>query len=207
LRFACTLAAEGRYTHVTCEPGEYDGFPPLPFLRIASRIRFLHPDRLAVACALLFSRYVSGSFGTEKSIGPATAAALRRYFEPGRPFFEGVSLVPAAIPSGDRDGVLIVGPQAGDHVAGNAVRIGFADDQAFSSWLTPAELRFASNAQLFTQTPADRTSALIALTTLFAEDFSIRRILSLRASHLDDEQIERQRQLLASVNIGLEMAG
>jgi hypothetical protein len=207
VRFACSLAAEGRYTHVTCEPGEYDGHPPLPFLKIGSRLRFLHPDRLAVACALMFSKWVSGSFGIEKGIGPATAAALGRFFEPGKPLFEDVSLVPAAIPIGDRDAVLRVpGSRAEADESGASVRVGLADDQAFSSHLTPAELRFASNARIFAQEEHERTSALLALTTLFAEDFSLRRILSFRAGHAGEEEIDRQRQLLASVNIALEVA-
>jgi hypothetical protein len=205
LRFACSLAAEGRYTHLACEPGEYDGHPPVPFLKIANRIRFLNADRLAVASALLFSKYISGSFATEKAIGPATVAALRRFLEPGKPLFEDVSLVPAAIPVGDRDAVLLVEPEDREPEGCVAVKVGFADDQAFSSYLTPKEIRFATNARLFAQAGHERTSALMALTALFAEDFSIRRILSLRTRHLDQQQIDRQRQLLASVNIALEM--
>jgi len=207
LRFACSLAAEGRYTHVTCEPGEYDGCPSLPFLKIASRLRFLHPDRLAVACALMFSKWVSGSFGIEKGICPATAAALGRFFEPGRPLFEHVSLMPAAIPIGDRDAVLMLpGTPAGADESAASVRVGLADDQAFSSHLTPGELRFASNARIFAQAEHERTAALLALTTLFAEDFSLRRVLSFRAVHAGQDEFDRQRQLLASVNIALEVA-
>jgi hypothetical protein len=204
MRFACIAAPEG-HTQITCEPGDYDAHPPVRLLKIANRIRFVHPDRLAVCCALLFAKYVSGSLRTEKDFGPATATALRRFFEPRKLLFESVSLVPAAIPVGDRNAVVIGEPEAGRVVPPGAVRVELADDHAFSSYLSAAELRFSTNVRLFAAASQERTSALIALATLFAEDFSIRRIISFRAGHANQEHIDRSKQLLAAVNIALEI--
>ena len=156
MRFTCISGVEGRQTHITCEPGDYDGRPPVTTLQVANRMRSLNADRFAVACALLFAKYVSGAFRIDKEMGPATATALGRFFEPRKLLFEGVSLVPAAIPIGERSALVVADGRAARNRAPGIVTIGFADEQAFSSYLSPMELRFASNASLFAATPAEK---------------------------------------------------
>ena len=82
MQFKPNLAFEGEKTCIDWRAGPYDGHPAVPSLQIGNRLRFLHPDRFAVACALLFGSYLAGDFETNAALAPATAVAIASYFRP-----------------------------------------------------------------------------------------------------------------------------
>ena len=86
---------------VVATPGDYDAHPLFSNVQISAIPQTVHPDRAAVAAALLFSPSVAGSFAMEPGCSPLASSAIREWFAPSDVHVLTVDFQPSRITAGD----------------------------------------------------------------------------------------------------------
>lgn len=196
------------------EPGEYDGLPLFPAIQIAATPINVHPDRAAVAAALLFRHSIAGVFAMQPGCSPLACAAIRSWFAPTDVQVLTVDLTPSRIVSGSAQlHVLAQGVNDGAETSagGNDVRFRVLSEGA-SFLATPSEFAVVSNAGLVPDpgdSPLARAIPAVGVAVLFAEDLFANRI-TLPGIDLETEADRdlsgRLRALLESAALGLSVS-
>ena len=195
--------------------GPYDAIAPIDYLFIENRIRDVHPDRLAIACALLMGRFMSGDVELPKLCSPEVAQGLESFFAPLNVKILGADYKPFTKPVGERTALLVL-PSAGcdapimaeasDGIAGSApaLTFGLCSDQVFSSSLGVSGIRIACNLRAFaTNDFASLDLGVLGLCILYAEDFGISRIDLPAGAFRGVHNFDVLRRVVMSTNIEL----
>jgi hypothetical protein len=161
--------------------GAYDGRPRIPEVGLSALPFTVHPDRAAVAAALLHRRSVAGAFSIDPGCSPVVASAIRSWFAPVDVQVLAVEFTPSRIPGGKATlHVLAEGVNDGATTApgGHDVIVRVLRE-GVGSVVTPGELSFVSNAALLAPhagTAWERALPAVAVALLFAEDLFADRI-------------------------------
>lgn len=175
------VECDGFRTAFRCEPGEEDGVPVVPSVRMEARLRHQNRDRLAVASALLFIRHTGGMLAPAKGCGPGVAAGLTRLWAPRELVVAAVHAKPEPIPTGSR--TVILSDETWRTMAclarhPSAMLVRLATDQSSDGYFSLRELRLASNVKLLMDGLAEvDTLFLLPLVVALAEDHDIRTIV------------------------------
>lgn len=165
------------------ECGPYDGVPPVSSFFIEHQVRHVHPDRLAIAAALLLKPYICGPLTLPKPCSPEIAKGLEAFLAPLDVKIMSVEYAPFAKPAGARTALLA--PPASDSTydlatptADHDLIFGLASTQEYQSVISVDEIRACCNLRALA--PDDETSmkqGLLGVCILCAEDALIDRIL------------------------------
>jgi hypothetical protein len=198
---------------VRAVPEAYDAVPHLDTLLMDGSPLQLNHDRLAVAAALTFGRYVSGSLELAKACSPATAAAIARYLAPAHATVTPVTLEPRALPIGA--GVCIAADEDDEFVAPKNARgarrvfvlRGLRSDRFAGSLATMESLDIATNAWLHAR-PGDGALQLrassVAVAVLYAETLQVDEI-AVPPLACQESDVKRVRDLLGSARLGFSV--
>jgi hypothetical protein len=171
-RMRCALVAT---------PGEYDGLPLLTHVDVSALPLTVHPDRAAIAAALLFRSSVAGAFAMPPGCSPVVASAIRAWFAPVDVQVMSVEFKPSRITGGDATlHVLAEGINDGavTRTSENDVIVRVLREGA-GFVATRRELSLVSNGALLAGRaldPLERALPAVAVALLFAEDLFAHRI-------------------------------
>lgn len=168
MKFTRTLAVNDRETHILAEPQSYDGHPLCSTFMINHRLRFLNEDRFAVACALAYRRYISGSIEAGP-VSPRVAKAISELLKPRDIVVSNVSLEAKALPPGARNALIGVDDKHDDGVVVN-----FSEGRYTPSLLTVNEIFLGTNVSALCRFQSVlHVEDYLAVLCLVAEDLSI----------------------------------
>ena len=177
MEVSLTIDEEARRTVMSARPEHYDGYPVFDSVLVSGSPFNVHPDRAAVALALIFSQTVAGSLKLPYGCSPHVASALRTFFEPVDVHILSIDFEPSRMPAGDPDTTLhLLAEGVNDHVTGDWGRSGIvcrvrAEGAGF--FAAAHELSVVTNAALI-PTPYDpplvRILPALGVALLFAED-------------------------------------
>lgn len=207
MKFEISLAEHGYRTVILFESGPYDGVVPTETLFIGNRIRNVTNDRLAIACALLMHDFVASDVTFPQPCSPEVAHELENFFAPRNVRVMNTEFIPKAKPISERTAVLVLPPPydtKGPELQHGQVKFGIAHDQAFTSYLSVTELLISCNLRVIS--PDNIVSfglGVLGICILFAEDFSISRIILPEALSLAIPNLESLKSLTLHSNIEL----
>ena len=199
---------------VSAVPDEYDGTPLLSDVFFDAAPLQCHTDRMAVAGALLFSKYISGVLTFNFECHPETAASLQDFFSPVSVSVLSIDLKPRPIVAGDVKVML----DRADHAFGPTQVLRHNDHMSFrlasngvGSFFSPRQVVIATNAPVLT-TEDERSvfawTPLVAGAVLFADDLFISHIILPfhydRLSRDEQSSFARLKSVLQTVKISLE---
>lgn len=196
-------------TILEVESGLYDAVAPINYLFVENRIRTVHPDRLAIASALIMGNYIAGDIELPKPCSPEVAKGIADVFTPLNVRVSSINYTPFAKPTGERT-VLLEVPSTGRHfqkVQGTSkapLTFGICGDQVFSSSLGVNKIRLACNLRAFaTNDPASLDMGVLGLCILYAEDYGISRIVLPAEVSRKTRNFDALRRVALSTNIEL----
>jgi hypothetical protein len=207
MKFKLSLAENDYQTVIDFESGPYDGIPPMDFLYIENRIRRAAGDRLAIACALIMRDFLASEVTFPRPCSPEIGRELENFLAPLNVRVMNMEFEPEAKPISERTAVLMLPAPyevQGPELQSGQVKFGIADDQAFRSSLSVTELQIGCNLRLLS---ADNLVSMglgiLGLCILFAEDFSISRIVLPEALAREIPNLDALRSLTLYSNIEL----
>ena len=186
MKLRISLAEFDYRTRIYLESGEYDAIPPLDSVFIENRLRYLTPDRLALACALLVYDYVAGPMELPKACSPEMSRALEQIFNPRNVRISNIELKPSRRPAGERTARLHLPNEYHQYTDihskisrnGPEVEFGISDDQSFGSTIGVRNISLACNLRaLAADNPTSIAMGVLGVCVLYAEDFGISKII------------------------------
>lgn len=189
-----TLDVERNETLIIGTPGHYDAQPLFSHLSVSSVPVNLHPDRVAVASALLFLNEASGVLQLDRACSPYVAKALREFFVPVEVNIAPVTLEPRNIALGDETLYLLA--QDVNDSAPSPAPVGGTSFSVFNNGVgalvSSGVFTVVSNAGLMVDPHASvlrRVIPALAIAVLFAEDFSAGAIFLPGVNESQDEPL------------------
>lgn len=207
MKFELSLAEDNYRTVIAFESGPYDGVAPINYIFFENRIRHVTPDRLAIACALLLHDFVASDVTFPKPCSPEVGRELEKFFAPRNVRSTSTEFVPKPKPMSERTAVLVLPAPydvEGPELQRGQVKFGIAHDQAFTSHLGVTKLLVSCNLRLLSP---DRIASIglgvLGICILFAEDFSISRIVLPEALSREIPNLDALKSLTLLSNIEL----
>jgi hypothetical protein len=206
------LVERDEYRHrtvITADPGQYDGRPLFPAIRVSGMPLKVHPDREAVAAGLILRHSIAGSLNLERGCSPQVGSALRRFFAPEDLHVLSIDFEPSRIGTGDAT-LHVVADDVNDDpalvVRGNDVMFRVLKEGA-GFLATRHEYHVVSNAQLISdpkESPFEQVMPALGIAVLFAEDLFASKICLPRVNHdVQPELSNAVRTLLDAVGLKL----
>jgi hypothetical protein len=196
-------------TVIKVESGLYDAVPPISYLSVENRIQTFHPDRMAIAGALIMGNYIASDIELPEPCSPEVAKGLADVFAPLNVYVSNIKYTPFAKPTGERTVLLELPSSERDSqkVQGASeahLTFGICGDQVFSSSLGVNEIRLACNLRAFaTSDPTSLDMGVLGLCFLYAEDFGISRIVLPAGVSRKTRNFGALRRVALSTNIEL----
>lgn len=76
-----TASSLDETSRLTAEVEDFDGWPPVAELRVSADIHSVSPDRVAVAAALAFAPWISGTLTLDRPFSALTAQRISEFFD------------------------------------------------------------------------------------------------------------------------------
>ncbi|MGY5765394.1 hypothetical protein ACXET9_09340 [Brachybacterium sp. DNPG3] len=209
MRFESLTTAGAPQAEILALPGDADGHPPLPRLRLEWPLVDSSPDRLAVGTSLVFAPWMAGSGVFDEPLSPLTAQRLGEWFAA-----QGIWVSPGPVrsggivlPGGARRLRLVDGPGAAEQPAcdGDDLRLQFVPAVEGSS-THGADIRVATTVGLLAThmaAGAEREAARVGAAVLVSASLRVGQIVAPRFATEHPTEFAAAARLLESVALGL----
>lgn len=183
------------------ERTEYDAFPPAAEFTADHAPHVIHPDRRAVALALLFSPWAGDEMTFPGRIGPNTAHEIRKFTENASSSIGPIEYYPKGLPIGAFSGTVANQLDGLADVKKHAI-YDLPNHEFNGALRTMKSLAIGTNSFMFKRHESDIVPAL-GVGVLFAEDLGLDEFVI--SADLKEEQLTSLRRLLSAVRLGLSI--